>query len=239
MSSKSPDDVFAQWLSSKAMEVLAECMDISRDVEPAPEDMIRVEAVGSGVFIANIKRFEYMTLSDLKYQVSAIVGKPQQTIEFPEGHGGGKITKRICEYPKTTVFVMYYKMCSHCCVNAASVFGYSLGLMCSDCAARYQYTHHDYLEERSFMLDIMRPRVITRHAYLKTRQPTDYACIPHIVKPRIEQPSIEQPSIVQPSIEQLLFGEDYQKQRKRKRNNKWSQTGKSTIYSHKPNRMHR
>jgi hypothetical protein len=229
MSSKRPDDVFFRWLSSKAMEVLDECIGIDICVEPAPEDMIRVEAAGSGVLIANIKRFEYMTLSDLKYRVSAIVGKPQQTIEFTEGHGGGKITKHICEYQKTTVFVMYYKMCSHCRVNAASVFGYSLGLMCSDCAARYQYTHHDYLEELSTMLDIMRPCVTTRHEYLKKRQPTDYVCIPHIVKPRIEQPSIEQ----------LLFGEDYQKQHKRKRNNKWPRTGKSAIYSHKPNRMHR
>ena len=230
MSSKYVAAVFSQCgLSSKVIEVLAECIGISRDVEPTPKDMIRVEAVGSGAFIANIPWSENIYPYDLQKRVAAIVGKPLQSIGFTEGHGGVKFMRSICECPKTTVFVMYYKMCSRCGLNVCAVHGYDLSDWCSECEIMYNggFT-----------------RVWTRHAYLKTRQPTDYACIPHIVKPRIVQPSIEYPRIVkprieQPSIEQLLFGEDYQKQRKRKRNNKWPRTGKSTIYSHKPNRSHR
>jgi hypothetical protein len=219
MSSKRLAAVFSRCgLSSKVMDGLAECIGISRDVEPTPEDTICVEAAGSGLFIANIKRFEYMSPHCLQKRVAAIVGKPYQTIGFTEGHGGVKFMRSIGECPKTTVFVMYYKMCSRCGLNVCAVHGYDLSDWCSECEIIYNggFT-----------------RVWTRHAYLKTRQSTDYACIPHIVKPHVK------PRIVQPSIEQLLFGEDYQKQRKRKRNNKWPRTGKSTIYSHKPNRSHR
>jgi hypothetical protein len=215
MSSKHVAAVFSQCgLSSKARDLLAECVGISRDVEPTPKDMIRVEAVGSGAFIANILRSEYMISYHLQKLVAAIVGKPLQIIGFTEGHGGVEFTRGVDECPKTMVFVMYYKMCRHCDVNTASEFRIRLGLMCSDCAKRY-HMHSDYLEDRPFQLHFMRPCATTHNTYLKTRQP------------------------VQPSIEQLLFGEDYQKQRKRKRNNKWPRTGKSTIYSHKPNRMHR
>jgi hypothetical protein len=211
------------------MEVLAECIGIDICVEPTPKDMIRVEAVGSGVFIANIPWSENMFPYCLQKRVAAIVGKPYQTIGFTEGHGGVKFMRSICECPKTTVFVMYYKMCNRCGLNVCAVHGYDLGYWCSECEIMYNGGF---------------PLVMTRHVYLKTRQPTDYACIPHIVKTRQPTdcaciPHIVKPRIVQPSIEQLLFGEDYQKQRKCKRNNKWPRNGKSTIYSHKPNRMHR
>jgi hypothetical protein len=204
MSSKHVAAVFSQCgLSSKARELLAKYVGISCDVEPTSEDMIRVEAVGSGVFIANIPRSEYMISYHLQTLVAAIVGKPLQTIGFTEGHGGVEFTRCVDECPNTTVFVMYYKMCRHCDINTASEFRIRLGLMCSECAKRY-HMHSDYLEDRPFQLLFMRPRT-THNTYLKTRQPTDYACVPHIEQSRIEE---------QPSIEQWLFGDSYQKQSK-------------------------
>jgi hypothetical protein len=202
MSSKHLAAVFSRrGLSSKAIEMLDECVGISRGVESAPEDMIRVEAVGSGVFITNIPRSEYMISYHLQKLVAAIVGKPPQTIGFTEGHGGVEFTRSVDECPKAMIFVMYYKMCRHCSVNTASEFRIRLGLMCSDCAKRY-HMHSDYLEDRPIQLRFMRFK-FTHNTYLKTRQPTDYACVPHIVKPRIEE---------QPNIEQWLFGDSYQKQ---------------------------
>jgi hypothetical protein len=169
MSSKRLAAVFSRCgLSSKARDLLAKCIGISSGVEPASEDMIRVEAVGSGAFIANIPWSENIYPYDLQTRVAAIVGKPLQSIGFTEGHGGVEFTRCVDECPKTTVFVMYYKMCSRCCVNIASEFVNGLGLVCSDCAAEYRRAHRDYPEERPF------PRLIWRRIHLprilKTRQ---------------------------------------------------------------------